>query len=56
VNNTIAYVTYRLMPGMEDMTLGQLFGSEGRALMSVAFSFCILLPAIYQLHIRMRRE
>lgn len=56
VNNTIAYVAFRLLPGMEDMTLGQLFGSEGRALMSVAFSFCILLPAIYQLHLRMRRE
>lgn len=55
VNNTIAYVTFRLMPGMEDMTLSQLFGSEGRALLSVAFSFCILLPALYQLHLRMKR-
>lgn len=54
VNNSIAYVTYNLYPD-PDITLTDFFGSNSRVLMAVAFSILILLPAIYQLHLRMRR-
>lgn len=56
VNNTVAYITYKLMPQAEDMTLSQLFGGDNvRILLAMLFSMCILLPAIYQLNGRMKR-
>lgn len=54
VNNTVAYVLYNLYPD-PDLTLAQLFGSERTVLMALAFSFCILLPAIFQLNLRLRK-
>ena len=54
VNNTVAYVSVNIMPGMSDMTLEQVFGSTQRVLMAVGFSLCLLLPAIFQLQQRMR--
>ena len=56
VNNTVAYVVANLYPGMFDLTLGDLFGgNQQRVLMAVAFSFCLLLPALFQLNQRMKR-
>ena len=54
-NNSVAYVLYNLYPDPE-MKLADLFkGSEQHVLMAVAFSMLILLPALYQLHLWMRR-
>lgn len=55
VNNSIAYVLYNLYPN-PDLRLIDLFhGSQQHVLMAVGFSLLILLPALYQLHIWMRR-
>lgn len=54
VNNTVAYVMYNLYPSA-DITLVDLFGSERTALMAVGFSFCLLLPALFQLNMRLEK-
>ncbi len=55
VNNSIAYVLYNLYPD-PDMKLIDLFqGSERSMLMALSFSLCILLPSLYQLHLRMKK-
>ena len=55
VNNSIAYVMYNLMPD-PDIPLIVLFnGDNRRVLMAVAFSLCILLPSLLQLHLRMKK-
>uniref|UniRef100_A0AB33IXV8 Type II CAAX endopeptidase family protein n=1 Tax=Prevotella sp. GTC17253 TaxID=3236793 RepID=A0AB33IXV8_9BACT len=54
VNNTIAYVVTNLMPGMADMKLVNLAGgSQVRVYLWLAFSLCIFLPALFQLHMRL---
>ena len=53
-NNSVAYVLYNLYPD-PDMKLIDLFGTGSRVLMAVGFSLLILLPALYQLHLNMRR-
>lgn len=54
-NNSVAYVLYHVYPN-PDMKLIQVFkGSEQHVLMAVGFSLLILLPALYQLHLWMRR-
>lgn len=53
-NNSVAYVLYNLYPD-PDMKLVDLFGTDSRVLMAVGFSLLILLPALYQLHLNMRR-
>jgi len=56
MNNTVAYAITVLMPQAEDLTLTQLFGGDVvRVLLAMAFSLCILLPAVFQLNLRMRR-
>lgn len=54
VNNTVAYVMYNLYPS-SDITLADVFGGQQRVLMAVGFSLCILLPALFQLNIRMKK-
>jgi hypothetical protein len=55
VNNSVAYVLYNLYPN-PDMKLVELFkGSETNVYMALGFSMLILLPALYQLHVWMRR-
>lgn len=57
VNNSVAYVMYNLSKaayGTGDPTMAQLFGEE-RVLLAVLFSLCMLVPAIYQLNLRMKR-
>ena len=54
-NNSVAYILYNVFPN-PDLKLIDLFkGSEQHVLMAVAFSMLILLPALYQLHLWMRR-
>lgn len=52
-NNTAAYLLFHAYPS-PDITLTDIFGSEGRALMAVGFSLLIILPAIFQLHLTMK--
>ena len=55
VNNTIAYVLFVFYPD-PDLKMVDLFGgNQQTVLMAVLFSFCILLPSIYQLNLRMRK-
>lgn len=54
VNNTVAYVMYNMYPD-PDLTLLDLFGSERHVLMAVGFSLCILLPALFQLNLNMKK-
>lgn len=55
VNNTVAYVVFRLMPGLQDANLVDLFGGNTRQeLLYVGFSLCVMLPSLYQLHLRLK--
>lgn len=54
VNNTIAYVVYNIFPD-PDIKLVELLGDQRHVLMAVGFSLCILLPALFQLNLRMKR-
>ncbi len=54
VNNSVAYVMYNLYPN-PDITLIDLFGSERTVLMAVGFSFCLLVPALFQLSMRLEK-
>lgn len=55
VNNTIAYVLFKLYPN-SDPTLLEIFdGSQRTVAMALFFSLCILIPSILQLNIRMKR-
>ena len=54
VNNSIAYVMYNLYPD-PDMRLIDLFGTQRTVAAAVLFSLFILLPALYQLNLRLRK-
>ena len=57
VNNSIAYAVFNLSKaayGTADTTLAQLVGEE-RVLLAVGFSLLMLLPALYQLNLRMKK-
>ena len=53
-NNSAAYVIYNIYPD-SDIILSDVFGSTSRVLMAVGFSLLILLPALYQLNLWMKR-
>lgn len=55
-NNTVAYLVIRLAPQYADANLTDIFGSQQRVIMAIAFSLLIIIPAILQLHLNMRRE
>jgi membrane protease YdiL (CAAX protease family) len=54
VNNTAAYIMYNLYPN-PDLTLLDLFGSQRAVMMALGFSFCIFLPALFQLNLRLKK-
>ena len=54
INNSVAYVMYNLYPS-SDITLSDIFGSERTVLMTVVFSLCIFLPALFQLNMRLEK-
>ena len=57
VNNSIAYVMYHLMPGMRDASLIDIFkGSQTNVYLALGFSFCIFLPALLQLFLRLKEK
>lgn len=53
-NNTVAFFLVRLYPDA-DVQLVDVLGTQQNVLMAVAFSLLILLPAIYQLNLWMKR-
>lgn len=53
-NNSVAYVIYRAYPDPNIKLVDIFKGSEMHVYMAVCFSLLILLPALYQLHLRMR--
>lgn len=56
VNNSAAYVITNLMPGAEDAHLVDFFGGDQQAVwMSLIFSCCLILPALFQLYLHMRK-
>ena len=56
VNNTVVFVVAKLFPHASDMKLQQLLGNDnGRIALALLFSMLILLPALYQLHLRMKK-
>ncbi|MBR5035599.1 MAG: CPBP family intramembrane metalloprotease [Prevotella sp.] len=57
VNNSIAYVIFNLLPQATEGKLIDLFDGNQRAVwMALGFSFCILLPSLFQLNERMKRQ
>ena len=54
INNTVAYLLFRAYQD-PDTSIVDIFGSQSHALMAVGFSLLIVLPAIYQLHLRMKK-
>lgn len=55
VNNSVAYVLYNLYPDPSVKLVDVFGGSQQHVVAAVAFSLLILLPALYQLNLRMRR-
>jgi hypothetical protein len=53
MNNSIAYVIYNFYPD-PSLRLTDIFGSQRAVAAAFAFSLLILLPAIYQLNLRLR--
>ena len=54
MNNSIAYIMYNLYPD-PDIHLIDILGSQRTVAAACLFSLFILLPALYQLHLRMKR-
>lgn len=56
VNNTLSYVVYNVFPQYQDAKVVDLFGGNYlKVSLAVVFSLFIFLPAIYQLHLRMKK-
>ena len=55
-NNSMAYLIYNIYPDPDIKLVDVFKGSEQHVLMAVGFSLLILVPAIYQLNLWMKRE
>jgi membrane protease YdiL (CAAX protease family) len=55
-NNSMAYLIYNIYPDPDIKLVDVFKGSEQHVLMAVGFSLLILMPAIYQLNLWMKRE
>lgn len=56
VNNTVAFVMFHMLPQMNDGKLIDLFhGNHSTMMLSLLFSLCIFLPALFQLSYRLKR-
>ncbi len=54
-NNSIAYILFRTYPDPDIKLIDIFKGSETHVLMAVFFSLLIFIPAVYQLHLRMKK-
>ena len=55
VNNSVAYLLFAFYPDPNIKMIDIFGGSQQTTLMAAAFSLCILLPAIFQLNLRMKK-
>ena len=55
-NNSIAYIILRTYPDPEFKLIDIFQGSQTHVYMAVFFSLLIVAPALYQLHLRMKRS
>lgn len=56
VNNSVAFVACNLMPAATDAKLIDIFqGKEETVWMALGFSLCIMLPALFQLAVRLKK-
>lgn len=55
VNNSIAYLMFAFYPDPNIKMIDVFGGSQQTILMAVGFSLCILVPAIFQLNLRMKK-
>jgi hypothetical protein len=53
-NNSAAYALYNIYPN-PDIKLIDILGDVTHVWLAVGFSMLILLPALFQLHIRMKQ-
>lgn len=56
VNNTVVYVVANLLPQFADVSLSEL--AQGKPLyiaLYVLFSLCLFVPALFQLHLRLKK-
>ena len=57
MNNTLAYITLKLMPGSAGMTFTEMCGGDTRRIVLYTFfSLCVLLPSLYQLAGKIRKK
>ncbi len=54
INNTVAYVAYNFYPD-PNLTLVDILGSQRSVWMALGFSLCILLPALFQLNLKLKK-
>ncbi len=56
VNNTVAFIVFRLFPQYSEARVVDLLGGDYvKVGMAILFSLLIFLPAIFQLHLRMKK-
>lgn len=57
VNNSAAYVISNLIPNVEQARLIDIFGGEQRSVwLALLFSLCLVLPALFQLFLRLKKK
>ena len=57
VNNSAAYVISNLIPNAEQARLIDIFGGEQRSVwLALLFSLCLILPALFQLFLRLKKK
>lgn len=54
-NNSAAYVIYNIYPNPDIQLIDIFKGSQTHVLLAIVFSLFIFIPALYQLHLRMKR-
>ena len=57
MNNTLAYITLKPLPGSAPMTFTEMCGGDTRRIVLYTFfSLCVLLPSLYQLAGKIRKK
>ena len=57
INNTVAYIMYKIMPDMADGKLIDLFHGDGKTMaLGIVFSMLIFIPSLLQVIVSMRKK
>lgn len=56
VNNSVAFIMYNMMPDSDIPLIVFFNGSSQAVTVALVSSLCILIPSIFQLHLRMRKS